>query len=675
MSTFEGLERLLLSFLGDPPEGEEGERVQRLLDPSALALLPQAAEAHGILGYAYASLRALPSLDGKFLEDLRARYRTALRRHLAAIADLTRLSEVLPELDGQWLVVDGPVLPETVYPRADLRSYDTMDLLVGANVFPRFLDLVVGAGVRRLDGPRDDSSGASAKAVVHLLLWHDTFTRVWTDLAGRYGLGVSLPVHGIFAHSVVTRLHGPPVRTLDPVASLIDLALTSEGQKARHLGRLKDLERILTEGRPDWSELVERSRAWGAGPAVATQLKAVRSSFGYPIPGSVLTALAGAVAKRPRMDRAGSSGLPAGGYSVSEAALLALLRPTPQAPGPLAPGEWTQVLALAEQERLTPLVARAVEDLGLSIPAEVGVALAEAREHAGAVAALAFDRFGDVLTALRARGVLPIVLKGAAVARWIYPDPALRPFIDIDLLVPAGDVSRTHDLLTEFGYRLGTGQLTTATDLTWRHARGYYDPAGNRPTLDVHWRLAGYPFLIEVSYVTLAERCSLQPLAGADLLVPSSGDTIVTSSIFFLRELWYGKPRLRYLRDLAEVVARHPVDWARVTAMAQSIRFLRSPLVLALNAAQRVFRTPVPPEVEQKLTAAASTLRRLILDRACARILRREPPIEAFLLNTGLRWLDNPSLLGLAGWIKSLILVPRGLESSQRRWLRRLVRG
>jgi len=675
MSTLEDVERLLLSFLRDPPGGEQREQIQRFLDPSALAMLTQAAEAHGVLGYAYVSLRALPSLDGMLLEDLRARYRTALRRHLAAIADLTRLSEVLQELEGQWLVLDGPVLPETVHPRADLRSYDTMDLLVVENVLPRFLNLVGEAGSRRLQRPRDDPFGESAKVVVHFLLRHDTFTRVWTDLAGRYGSGVSPPVHETFAHSVVTWLHGPPVRTLDPVAALIDLALTSEGEKAVHLGRLKDIERILMVRQPDWSELVERSRAWGASPAVATQLRAVRSSFGSPVPEPVLIALSRAVGRPSRMEKAGTSGLRPGGYSLAEAALLALLRPTPQPPRPLAPGAWNQVLSLAEQERLTPLVARAVEDLGLWVPAEVGIALAKAREHAGAVAILAFDRFGEVLTALRARGVLPIVLKGAAMARWIYPDPALRPFIDIDLLVPAEDVSRTHDLLTEFGYRLGTGQLTTATDLTWRHARGYYDPEGNRPTLDVHWRLAGYPLLIDVSYVTLAERCAVEPLAGADLLVTSPGDTVLISSIFFLRELWYGKPRLRYLRDLAEVVTHHPVDWGRVTAMAQSVRFLRSPLVLALSAAQRIFRTPVPPEVMQKLTGPPSTLRRFLLDRACAKILRREPPLEAFFINTGLRWLDNPSLLGLAGWIKSLILVPRGLGTSQRRWLRRLVQG
>ncbi|MGH7426134.1 MAG: nucleotidyltransferase family protein, partial [Candidatus Methylomirabilales bacterium] len=177
MSALKDVERVLLSFLRDPPGGERREQIQRFLDPSALAMLTQAAEAHGILGYAYASLRALPSLDGMLLEDLRARYRTALRRHLAAIADLTRLSEVLQELEGQWLVLDGPVLPETVHPRADLRSYDTMDLLVEENVLPRFLDLVGEAGSRRLQRPRDDPSGESAKVVVHFLLRHDTFTR------------------------------------------------------------------------------------------------------------------------------------------------------------------------------------------------------------------------------------------------------------------------------------------------------------------------------------------------------------------------------------------------------------------------------------------------------------------------------------------------------------------
>ncbi|HEV8338893.1 MAG TPA: nucleotidyltransferase family protein [bacterium] len=675
MSTPEGLERFLLSLLRTPPGDGQGERIQRFLDVSSLPQLTQASEAHGILGYAYTSLRGLPDLDGKLLEDLRGRYRAAFRRHLAAIADVTRLSGVLQGLEGNWLVVEGPVLPETVYPRADLRSYDAIDLLVMEHVLGQFLDLVADAGARRLEELRDESPGASAKGDVHVLLWHETFARVWTDLGGRYRSNASPPVHEIFANSVLTELHGPPVRTLDPVTALIDLALKSEGERARHLGRLKDIERILTVCQPDWSELVERSRDWGVGRAVAMQLRAVRSTFAFPIPEPVLTALAGAVKKGPAKEKARRSGRSDTGYSAAEAALLALLQPIPRPPGPLAPAEWNQVLALAEQERLTPLVARAVDVLGLWVPAEVGGALAHAREHAGAVSALAFERFAAVLTALRARGVRPIVLKGAALARWIYADPALRPFTDIDLLVPAGDVTPTHDLLTELGYRLGTGQLTTATDLTWRHARGYYDPAGNRPTLDVHWRLAGYPFLIEVSYETLAERCAVERLDGDDLLVPSPGDAVVISSIFFLRELWYGKPRLRYLRDLAEVVARHTVDWNTVATLAQSVQFLRAPLILALSASQRLFQTPVRPEFLGEPTGSQSILLRLLVDRTCARILRREAAIEAFLLSTGLRWLDNPSLVGIAGWIKRLILVPRGLSSSQRRWLRRLVGG
>jgi hypothetical protein len=43
----------------------------------------------------------------------------------------------------------------------------------------------------------------------------------------------------------------------------------------------------------------------------------------------------------------------------------------------------------------------------------------------------------EVLAALRAAGVRAALLKGCALAGTIYPDPATRPMLDLDLLVPA----------------------------------------------------------------------------------------------------------------------------------------------------------------------------------------------------------------------------------------------
>ena len=45
-----------------------------------------------------------------------------------------------------------------------------------------------------------------------------------------------------------------------------------------------------------------------------------------------------------------------------------------------------------------------------------------------------------VVDALEAAGIPSVLLKGPALARTVYPDPALRQSVDIDLLVRPGDV-------------------------------------------------------------------------------------------------------------------------------------------------------------------------------------------------------------------------------------------
>ena len=53
---------------------------------------------------------------------------------------------------------------------------------------------------------------------------------------------------------------------------------------------------------------------------------------------------------------------------------------------------------------------------------------------------------------LRNGGVPSILLKGAAIAEWLYKDGTLRPYRDIDLLVSPTEFARAQSLLSEIGY-------------------------------------------------------------------------------------------------------------------------------------------------------------------------------------------------------------------------------
>ncbi len=58
----------------------------------------------------------------------------------------------------------------------------------------------------------------------------------------------------------------------------------------------------------------------------------------------------------------------------------------------------------------------------------------------------------EAIRAFRAHGVDPILLKGPAIAHWIYPEDEPRAYGDVDLLVPLDAWESCHTALAELGY-------------------------------------------------------------------------------------------------------------------------------------------------------------------------------------------------------------------------------
>src|SRR6185436_11185739 len=58
----------------------------------------------------------------------------------------------------------------------------------------------------------------------------------------------------------------------------------------------------------------------------------------------------------------------------------------------------------------------------------------------------------ELLMLYQGAGIDVLVLKGAALAQLVYPQPVLRPMRDIDILVRASDVYRAYALLPKIGF-------------------------------------------------------------------------------------------------------------------------------------------------------------------------------------------------------------------------------
>jgi hypothetical protein len=361
-----------------------------------------------------------------------------------------------------------------------------------------------------------------------------------------------------------------------------------------------------------------------------------------------------------------------------ETALLQMVRVGSPALPLLSPEEWQPVAQLARREHLTPLVyaagrdaAGGGRDAAAAMPAETATALAEAYAASASASVELYRQLAGVGGALYAAGIPALLLKGAALARPVYQDAALRPFSDLDLLVHEADIDRVHLTLTGLGYDIGGGRPSDA-DRIWRHGRGYFDPTRRRVPVDVHWRYAGYPLLIPLDYDAVFARSPTFSVDGLPVGMPSAADMVVALSISFLRELWYGKPRLRYLRDIAEVCGRGRVEWARLSQVVDASPLLRTPLFLSVAGAAGLLGAPVPPETIALLRGRrGSIFRRRLLARVTGQIMRMDRPLAAVGQVGLMRGLDA-GIVEMMAWLWRLLAVPRPLAPSQRRWLRYL---
>ena len=111
---------------------------------------------------------------------------------------------------------------------------------------------------------------------------------------------------------------------------------------------------------------------------------------------------------------------------------------------------------------------------------------------------------------LGAGGVPSILLKGATIATWLYDDGRLRPYRDIDLLVPAARFTEAKSILADLGY---VHRLSGAhpTEIGLRE-QVLFGPEG--VCIDLHHGLIGVAAPADMSWKALWSRTVAFRLAG-----------------------------------------------------------------------------------------------------------------------------------------------------------------
>jgi len=220
----------------------------------------------------------------------------------------------------------------------------------------------------------------------------------------------------------------------------------------------------------------------------------------------VLPSTAGAQSRRKHIEavQAGLKlcGEPRNGLLQAPAGLLgylsSILRDEPPRPPDLSREEWSGITPILRCHSLLPLFYYKTSSLPAEArpPAEIQEELRIIFLESVARSLRLEEQLEEIIQAFREKGIRTLVMRGPALARSIYPEPALRQGSDLDLLVLPEHLIRAREILEELGYTCLGRRFETARD--FYHAENFQRRGRRRDSIPVdlhwiHWKL--HPFL------------------------------------------------------------------------------------------------------------------------------------------------------------------------------------
>lgn len=113
--------------------------------------------------------------------------------------------------------------------------------------------------------------------------------------------------------------------------------------------------------------------------------------------------------------------------------------------------DWRALISQAERHGVGPLLYSHLKSACIALPPEASVSLAGVYLRHRQANGLRFQVLTEILEAFQASNVRALVVKGGALAQILYPEIALRPMSDLDLLVDADQLTRAAAVLQELG--------------------------------------------------------------------------------------------------------------------------------------------------------------------------------------------------------------------------------
>jgi hypothetical protein len=260
----------------------------------------------------------------------------------------------------------------------------------------------------------------------------------------------------------------------------------------------------------------------------------------------------------------------------------------------LSTADWDELIRQSRRHSVTPLLYYRIKaiDPAPGIPAQVIQKLREIYLFSAESSIKRYHELSKWLRSIQNEGIQVIVLKGAALAELIYPNIALRPMFDVDLLIKAEDFWRIDEILSGAGFKSDKRILLSKRHIYWVRHIAYMSKAIQ---LELHPGIYELPNLRPWANVAHAK------IASVDTLVLGPEDLLLHTCIHLLDHMYIREDLSGYLiwwYDIASILKfyQEELNWDYVMRVVEEHE-IEASINRVLRATSEWAGSYVPAEV------------------------------------------------------------------------------
>lgn len=259
--------------------------------------------------------------------------------------------------------------------------------------------------------------------------------------------------------------------------------------------------------------------------------------------------------------------------------------------------DWPRLLLLAEEHHVIGQLAACLSnETQLLVPSEIKQTLLERRRSQTFLILRLISELLRLLYMFGKEGISALVIKGPVLAVHAYPDPSVRAYGDLDLLVRQRDIRRATELMIASGYEEAVS--LTAIDAGKIPGQYLFSKRDSKLLVELHndltLRYFPSPLPIEDFFTRQVRQC----LDGHEVPAPCVEDELVLVCVHGTKHFW---ERLSWIADVAGLVSQQTsIDWERAASTARSVK-AEHLLHAGLRLAADVQRAELPEAVSSRV--------------------------------------------------------------------------